>query len=213
VAVLVALGIVASCGAGRAPAPLEEPARVKAVEVVDDDVARETRYMITSGDCRITWTVFKTAVNAGVIRHHADCRLGLGEQALLIGTLIERVGPFRTLMWGRLYPDDARDSTMAARLAVAAVRSRSWDAVRGRPRAGEINSWTRRTMEEADVYAELKPVFAAKGMEIRLASLEKVLVQQAGKLDFFGELSGRGVSVADKVPFDCQTWFTVKSAR
>jgi hypothetical protein len=199
-----------------------EPVRPAAavVEVVEDDAAREARYTITSGDCRITWTVFRTPVNLGVIRHHAVCGLDLRDQAPLIEKVLARVmesdaaaGKFRTLMWGRLYPDDAKESTLSARLAVAAMRSDDWDASRGRPNRGEINAWTRKTMEGAHVYEELKPVFAARGLEIRLGSVEKVLVQQAGKLDFFRELSGAGVGVADRVPFDCQTWFSVKSAQ
>ncbi|MEP7366988.1 MAG: hypothetical protein ABI972_27330 [Acidobacteriota bacterium] len=209
---LVTLGLLAGCGSGRRPVMVEQPAPTEVVEVVNDYVSREERYTITSGDCRITWTVFKTAVNAGVVKHQAVCALGLDKQAPLIGKLLEQVGTFHTLMWGRLYPDDAREWTLPARLAVAAGRSESWDAVRGRPKSGEINAWTRKTMEEAKVYQELKSVFEAKGLDIRLAGVEKVLIQQAGKLKFFGDLSAAGVSVADNVPFDCQTWFTVSES-
>ena len=130
----------------------------------------------------------------------------------MLAKLLEKVKPFHTLMWGRLAPDGARDWTMAARLAAAAGRSEGWDKVRGRPEAGGINDWTRKTMEGAGVYEELRPVFAARGLEIRLASVEKVLVQQAGKLEFFNELSAGGVGVADMVPFDCQTWFAVRKS-
>ena len=202
---ILVLILLCSCGGYR----VREPVVRDVVEVVEDDASRETRYTIASGDCRVTWTVFKTAANLGVVRHHSDCSLGLAGQAPLIAKLLEKVGPFHTLMWGRLYPDGAREWTMAGRLAAAAGRSEGWDKLRGRPKAGQVNDWTRKTMEGAGVYEELRAVFAARGLEIRLASVEKVLVQQAGKLEFFGELSGAGVGVADRVPFDCQTWFAV----
>ncbi len=205
---ILVLALLCSCGRARVAEPLAKDV----VAVVEDDVARETRYTIASGDCRITWTAFRTGVNLGVVQHRSDCSLGLAGQAPLLGKLLEKVGPFHTLMWGRLTPDGAREWTMAARLAVAAGRSEGWDKLRGRPKAGGINDWTRKTMEGAGVYEELRPVFAARGLDIRLSSVEKVLVQQAGKLEFFQELSARGVGVADRVPFDCQTWFAVRAA-
>jgi len=73
-----------------------------------------------------------------VIRHRSDCGLALAGQAPLIGKLLRRVmaadaeaAGFRTLSWGRLYPDGARDTTMPARLALAAVRSADWDTAKG----------------------------------------------------------------------------------
>jgi hypothetical protein len=201
--------LLGGCGdRGRAPAPVSAS---PLVSVEEDDASRETRYTIKSGECRITWTVFRTEANLGVVRHRADCALGLGEQAPLIAKLLEKAGTFHTLMWGRLYPDGAREATMALRLAVAARRSEDWDVVKGRPKRGDVNAWARKTMEGSRVYEELRPVFGARGLDIRLASVEKVLVQEAGKLTFFDELSAAGVGVADKVPFDCQTWFAVRA--
>jgi hypothetical protein len=118
---------------------------------------------------------------------------------------------FRTLSWGRLYPDGARDATMAVRLALVAKRSAEWDAARGAPRDGDINGWVRESANEEQIYAELIPVFREVGLEIRIASVEKVLVLPAGELPFSERLQEEGARAADKLPFDCQTWFSVSA--
>jgi hypothetical protein len=191
--------------------------RQDGVVVERDTARRETTYKISSGSCRISWTVYESEVNRGVVRHRSDCGLTLGEQAPLIGKLLRKAlefrddaASFRTLTWGRLYPDDAREVTLPLRLALAAKRSTDWDPVRGVPRGGDINGWIRKLANEALIYKELRPVFEASGLEIRLAAVEKVLVQRAKLLPFFPMLREAGVQPEDKVPFDCQTWFSVQ---
>ena len=189
------------------------------VVVKDDPEYRETDYTIVSGDCRITWTVYRSEANRGVIRHRSDCGLALAEQAPLIGKVLRKVmaadaeaAGFRTLSWGRLYPDGARDLTMPARLALAAKRSAEWDAAKGAPWGGDVNGWVRKLANESPIYEELRPVFSQSGLDIRLASVEKVLVQPAGRLAFFEKLREGGVRASDRVPFDCQAWFSVRPA-
>ena len=117
---------------------------------------------------------------------------------------------------GRLYlliaPHPAVDRLMdalAVRLALAAKRSPEWDAARGAPRGGDINGWVRKLANDALIYEELRPVFREVGLEIRCASVEKVLILPAGKLPFFDKLREAGAQAKDKLPFDCQTWFSV----
>jgi hypothetical protein len=215
--VVLAAGLLISCTGGRAPEG--RGAREDEVAVKHDAQSRETDYTIASGDCRITWTVFKTEANRGVIRHSADCGLALPEQAPLIGKVLRKVlgtdaeaAGFRMLMWGRLFPDGVRDVTMAKRLALAAKRSAEWDAVKGAPRSGDINGWVRKLANEASIYEELRPVFREAGLEINLTAVEKVLVEPAGRLKFFEGLREAGARAEDKVPFDCQAWFSVRPA-
>lgn len=189
------------------------------VVVKDDPEYRETDYTIVSGDCRITWTVYKTEANRGVIRHRSDCGLALAEQAPLIGKVLRKVmatdveaAGFRTLSWGRLCPDGARDVTMPVRLVLAAKRSAEWDAVKGAPRGGDVNGWVRKLANEALIYEELRPVFSQSGLDLRLSSVEKVLVQPAERLAFFEKLREGGVRAHDRVPFDFQAWFSVRPA-
>ena len=215
--VVLAFGALVACTGARAPGGAG--ASQDEVVVKHDPENRETDYTIVSGDCRIAWTVYRTEANRGVIRHRSDCGLTLAGQAPLIGKLLRKVmavdaeaAGFRTLSWGRLYPDGARDTTMPARLALAAKRSAEWDAAKGAPRSGDVNGWVRKLANEAPIYEELRPVFSESSLDIRLSSVEKVLVQPAGRLAFFETLREGGVRASDKVPFDCQAWFSVRPA-
>src|SRR5258706_4495461 len=94
------------------------------VNVHRDSTFQETIYSTEAGSCRISWTVYETEINRGVIRHRSTCTLPLADQAPLIAKVLHKVkesgAAFRTLSWGRLSPDGPRDDTMAARLALAA---------------------------------------------------------------------------------------------
>jgi hypothetical protein len=221
-AVLLAASILVACSNGKAPEAVPEP---EVRETNQDDVAvernselRETQYSIAAGDCRIVWTVFDTELNRGVIRHRANCSLALSEQAPLVEKLLRKVisanggaTEFRTLDWGRLYPDGPKDETMAVRLALAAMRSADWDAAKGLPRNGDINRWARKVANDASIYQELRPVFLPSGLEIQLTAVEKVLVLQAGELPFYEDLRVNGVRAEDRVPFDFQAWFSLRT--
>lgn len=180
---------------------------------------KETTYKIAVTNCTITWTVFSSEVNREAIGQHSDCALPLEEQALLIAKLLRRVletrevRQFHTLSWGRLYPeypDRSSDASMAVRLGVAAKRSSQWDSARGVPRHGRVNDWVRDLANDAAIYQELQPVFAEAGLELRISSIEKVLVTTAGRLPFFEALRKSGVHASDLVPWDCLVWFSVR---
>ncbi len=167
------------------------------------------------GDCVIRWEV--RAVEPHVILHRPQCGLPLAEQAELIAGLIEKVigqagpGPYRTLSWGRIYPDGRPDPTLAERLALAAKKSAGWNVVTGRARAGDVNGYTRTLSEEAGIYREVKEAFARAGLEIRIASVEKVLVMRADRLAFYEHIKG-AVRPGDRLPFDFQLWFAIARA-
>ncbi len=189
------------------------------VVVKRDAGLAETTYTISAGDCRISWTAWESETNRDVVRHRSDCALTLREQALLIGKLLQKVkdsrsgeSRFPTLSWGRLYPDGARDATLSVRLALAAKRSAEWDAVRGSPRGKDLNGWVRKLANEALIYEELHTTLLAYGVEIRLAAVEKVLVLKARSLPFYERLKEAGIRPEDKVPFDCQAWFSMQPA-
>jgi hypothetical protein len=180
---------------------------------------QETVYTVSSGDCRVSWTVYGSETNRGVVRHWSDCGLALAEQAPLIGKLLRKMmesgtpaEELRTLSWGRLAPDGARDLTLSVRLAMAAKRSADWDPARGMPRGGDINGWVRALANEDSIYDELRQVFREAGLQIHLASVEKVLVEEAKRLPFFDRLRATGVQPEDRVPFDCQAWFSIRPA-
>ena len=181
--------------------------------------AGETTYSEAKGECRVAWIVADTELNRTVIRHRSECSLPLAEQVPIIAKIMHRVlvtpadyERFHTLDWGRLHPDGRPDPTMAMRLALAARRSPQWDAVLGRPRTGDINGFVRKLANEAPIYGELRDMFRAAGLEIQVASVEKVLVLRARQLPFFDRLGSAPIKPADKVPYDCMTWFSISKA-
>jgi hypothetical protein len=181
---------------------------------------RETTYTGVSGPCRIDWITSGFEINRGVVRHLSQCSLPLAEQIPLISAVMDRVlqdaqdadAP-RTLFWGRLYPDGRPDYVLAMRLAVAAKRSKLWDASRGRPRAGNVNLLVRQLLNEAPIYRELREMFRRRRLNIQVAAVEKVLISAAGRLPFFERLPKDEIKAADKLPYDCMTWFSITKDR
>ncbi len=168
-------------------------------------------FTVRSGDCSISWQILPSENNRVTVQHRADCGLPPAERAPLIAELLRKVpAPFQTLSWGRLCPDGARDVTMPVRLALAARHSPGWDARRGVPRAGDPNGFVRKLANDTLIYGELQRVFAAAGLELRLAAVEKVLVLRARELPFFDRLRAGGARPSDRLPFDCQAWFSVR---
>ncbi len=220
---LLSIWMLSACSSGgssvTSPGPAAAGVASDKVSVKHDSRSRETAYTATLGDCSIVWTTFETDINRHVIRSRVDCGLALREQVPLIGMLLNKVmsgapAPpgYRTLDWGRLLPDGAKDATMSLRLALAAKRSVEWDVSKGEPRNGDINGWVRRLANEALIYPELLTVFRQSGLEVRLSAVEKVLVLPAQKLPFYADLRARGVRASDKLPFDCQAWFSMGPA-
>jgi hypothetical protein len=191
-----------------------------AVTVTFDPQSRETTYTAVSGECRVDWVLSGFEINRGVVRHRSRCSLPLPEQIPLISAVMSRVledargadAP-RTLFWGRLYPDGKPDYALAMRLALAAKRSKLWDASRGRPRTGNVNLLVRQLANEAPIYGELRAMFRERGLDIQVVSVEKVLISPAGQLPFFDRLPKGEIKAADNLPYDCMTWFSIVKSR
>jgi len=215
-AILTVCATWAACAGGTVP---ETGVKQEYEVTVERDTALgEIRYSTAQGNCRITWTVHTTELNRDVIRHHAECDLPPVEQVRLLARLLRKVlapgpspSPFRTLSWGRLYPDGPQDPTVAARLALAAKDSAGWNAARGLPRSGDMNGFVRRLANDRAIFAELRGLFRDNGRDIEIASVEKVLVLPAGQLSFFDRLQKGGALAGDRLPFDCQVWFAIRT--
>jgi hypothetical protein len=174
-----------------------------------------TEFVIEKDGCRIEWTVLTTEL--GVVRHRSKCALTPAGQAPLLEKVLNSVLAagigIRTLDWGRLFPDGAEDATMAVRLASAARNSANWDTVRGKSRGPDMNGAVRDLANQAEIYEELRLVFRQAGLELTLASVEKVLVTPASNLVFFERLKDQGVGTKDRVPFDFQAWFAISPTK
>jgi hypothetical protein len=186
------------------------------VTVTFDTESRETTYTATSGACRVDWILSGFEINRGVVRHRSRCGLPLPQQIPLISAVMDRVlaeargaDEPRTLFWGRLCPDGQQDYTLSMRLALAAKRSKLWDATRGRPRTGNVNLLVRQLANDAQIYGELRAMFRNRGLDIQVAAVEKVLISPAGQLPFFVQFPKGEVNDADNLPYDCLTWFSI----
>jgi hypothetical protein len=102
---------------------------------------------------------------------------------------------------------------LAVRLALAAKRSRLWDVSRGRARGENENNLVRKLLNDAPLYAELREMFRARGLEIQVSGVEKVLVARAGRLPFFSQFPKGEMKATDRVPYDCMTWFSITKVR
>jgi hypothetical protein len=179
----------------------------------------ETTYRIASGACQISWTVHKSELNRGVVQHRSKCTLPLSKQLPLLSQILaeilkdtENARSFHTLFWGRLSPDVRNGNLdMSFRLAMAAYRSSLWDAKGGKPKTGHTNTFVMNLAIKSNIYSEMKRLFENFDRKLELASVEKVLIMEAGKLPFFDQLKKHGVKVTDKLPFDCLTWFSVST--
>ncbi len=146
------------------------------VLVTSDPESREMIYSATTGSCRISWVLSNLEINRGVIRQRSRCSLPLPEQLPLISKVLGRVlgaaagaAVPRTLYWGRLFPGEQQDYVMAMRLALAAKRSKLWDASRGRARTGNPNLVIRNLANDALIYGELRDLFNGHGLGLQLS--------------------------------------------
>jgi hypothetical protein len=174
-----------------------------------------TTYSISSDSCTIQWIARNTEI--GVIKYWSDCTLSLAGQLPLLEKICaaffskdKNAQAFRTLFWGVLQPDNPEaPREMSFRLALAAYRSPGWDAKTGKARNGDINGFVKDLANREMIYPELKELLARFNKDIKFSTAEKVLAVRAEKLPFFDQLKQQGVKKADKLPFDCMTWFSV----
>ena len=56
-------------------------------------------------------------------------------------------------------------------------------------------------------------MFRRRGLDIQVAAVEKVLISAAGQLPFYERLPKGEVKAADKLPYDCMTWFSIMAVK
>ncbi len=61
------------------------------VRVEHDSQLLERKYTVAAGDTRISWEVYESTANGGVIRHDSNCGLTLGKHAPLIAKVLRKV--------------------------------------------------------------------------------------------------------------------------
>jgi hypothetical protein len=173
---------------------------------------QETVYRLTDTSCEISWTVYHSQVNQGIVQHQAKCALPLKEQASLLTRILERVRMAEPASWtlqtvylGRLssFPG------LSERLAIQAKQSPKWDPRTGQPVSGQASPLVVQLANQARLFDEWQGVFQRFDLRIEVASVEQVSVMKAGALPYFKQLQVQGMTAADRVPYDCQLWLAV----
>lgn len=114
---------------------------------------------------------------------------------LLGRALSDQKKPPRTLMAGRLEESFGGSQEISRRLVSAAKTSPLWDRIKGQGIKGDDNGAVKAILNEHNVYRELIDLFEKHGLVIAVSAVEKVLIG------------------ADKLPFDCQVWFSVEQKK
>ncbi len=175
---------------------------------------KERYYSINNGSCEFKWEVFLTEINKGIIGNRTSCYTSLQDQVNILSELLQAVlddkkgsGPYHTLFWRRLYIAESNAANdMAMRLALAASESPKWDSEKGQFLEGySIVDLANDTM----IYQELFDVFNKAGLNLKIVSVEKVLVARADKITFLSNLNDYGIKPEDKLPYDCMVWFSI----
>ena len=178
-----------------------------------------TIYSASSGDCSVKWIAYSAGPNQGVVKHSPRCAAPLALQLSLLTKICtaffghdKNAQAFRTLFWGGLEAERKPASQeLPLRLALAAYQSPGWDVKKGKPKNGDINGFIKNLADKEPIYPELKELFRRFHRHITLASVEKVRVLEAEKLPFYGQLKQKGVTAADRLPFDCMVWFSISA--
>ena len=181
--------------------------------VVESDGARmETTYRVTEGLCSVSWTVYHSKVNEGVIRHNSRCPWPFGAQAELISAILGSAlkdatvaRTFHTLFVGAIQSSPE----MSVRLAMLASRSPDWNMSNGRVKSGTINGFIARLANDGQLYREWDDLFRPFGRTVRVSGVENVSVSRASDLPKFTELARQGLKGNTWVPHDALVWLTV----
>jgi hypothetical protein len=168
------------------------PKGPKIIVLHKDDV-RETVYALE--DNSLSLTTYETELNEGILHLRSKSELPLKEQVGIISRILKKLPKerrFRTFFVGRLIYAFGADRTLSERLSLVASKSPLWDKEKGLPRSGHENQFVKEIANQAMIYPELKEMFARHGYEIKVAFVEKVLIDPQTKL-----------------PYDCMTWFSL----
>jgi hypothetical protein len=161
--------------------------------IQNDRDAKETVYALE--DKSISLTTSDIEGNQHILHWRSSSKLPLKEQVAILSQIIKKLPKerkFRTFFVGRLIEVFGADKTSSERLSLAASKSPLWEQAKKDRRIGAENKFVKEIANQAMIYPELKEMFARHGYEIRIANVEKVLINPQNKL-----------------PYDCITWFSL----
>jgi hypothetical protein len=138
---------------------------------------------------------------------YPDCHIEKEAMLSALGTAFSQANPaklggsYSSLFIGRLidYP------WISQYLAVAAHNDAAWDARRGKPRTGGINSYVATLLSRQEITAPVDEALAGAGYRVISVTVEKVLVGGFREVPLYQGKMARG-----KVPYDAQVWFRLR---
>lgn len=165
-----------------------------------------TNYMASGPLCQIAWAVrraseFKQGFS---FSETSKCALPLAEQKAFRAALLTRLiadtnnlEGMRGFGWGGLQRGDATDE-YATRMMAAALKSKEWDSVKGRPTNPKDSPRIvlKKLLDNENVFSEIVSVFADRNLVLRVQDVEGVQIKQGN----------------NKVPLNCIVIFSVKKS-
>ncbi len=192
---------------------------VKNVKIKIDTLYQSKYYSLQDSTGSYTVSVYLNELNRGVFRYRYKGTKPLQLQTKAMQTVLNTVFKdtslhinLHTFIWGALSKSGHNDFLMSKRLALAAAQSDAWNKKTGKPFTGHENPFVLKLANHAQIYPELSTLFRKFGYKIEVSGVEKVFILPAEKLPFWDEISGQA-NRKDKLPFDCQTWFSIEKSK
>jgi hypothetical protein len=102
-----------------------------------------------------------------------------------------------------------------ARMAAIASCSKQWNLRTGQAKNNNTANWLRETLNQAQVFHELVPIFAKLGYQIEIASLESIILCHSKEIDWENTPRScqNALSAQDKLPCGALLSFKLKSMK
>ena len=142
----------------------------------------------------ISFTVYGTEANRGVLRFRSASTRTLNEQLVIASKILARIDRdrelrnFESLSIGRLVNAFGSDDTLSRRLIATA---RSGEALP----VANLNGTVLELANKNYIYPELQAMFTKYDLSIKMSGVEKVLTND------------------QHLPYDCLTWFSIKPSQ
>jgi hypothetical protein len=175
--------------------------------------------------CRIQWNAVELKPLAGEARSRRllrvkRCKLPFDSELALHRAILKaidakwRLSSFDTVSWGSFQSDG--DISWNLPIALACAKSRDYRDYRLHYPHSRLKSLNSLFVVEANrlgVFMPLKNLFRELGLEIELASVEKVFTPKAGELPNYQELRALGIARDAKVVWDvADSYFRIRKA-
>lgn len=178
------------------------------IAVLQDVQGPQTAYLAKGKSCELAWLVTHRAQGFGVRQDSSRCALPPSSRLpywdALLNKLVADGHDLQGMLAFHLNPlkQGEADNELSLRLMRALANSKEWDKKRGvmvrHPREVS-NLLVKKSLTNANVFAELNAAFAKYHFRLQVLDVEEVLIQTT-ELEGFGKV---------RVPYNCLVSFSV----